>query len=91
MSAVVVAGGGLVPTTADSTQFNITSADLARLHSEIVASIRRSTLSSEIRHDVAEQIDKVSLLGLEDKRGQRLFKSVWLFSNSLCLLYCIGE
>ncbi|CAI7988783.1 hypothetical protein GBAR_LOCUS51 [Geodia barretti] len=51
-------GGGLVPTTADSPQFNITGADLDRLRSEIAASIR-STLSKDVHHHVAEHVDKV--------------------------------
>ena len=54
----VAAGGGLVPTTADSPHFNITGADLDRLRSEIAASIR-STLSKDVHHHVAEHVDKV--------------------------------
>lgn len=58
------AGGGLVPATLESPEFNITGADLDRLRSEIAASIR-TTLSKDVRHHVTEHVDKVRELGLE--------------------------
>ena len=54
----VYAGGDLVPSTPNSTQYNITSADLSKLHSELTASIR-STLSIDVHHHVESHMNEV--------------------------------
>jgi SUN domain-containing protein 1/2 len=51
-------GGGLVPVTEESPQYNITNIDVTKLHSELLSSIK-STLSEDVRRHVEEHMDKV--------------------------------